>query len=96
MDFKKMKIEDIIAWCVANKQVDWLKAEAAKTVPCKVYPKVEKNGKMVADKTAEPTIEQRPITFIQIKTDFVNLFMPEIAPKKKESKLTMYDKIKAL
>lgn len=96
MDFKTMNITDIINWCVANKQVAWLKAEAAKTVPCKVYPKVEKDGKMVVDKKATPTIEMRPITFIQIKTNFVNTFMPEIAPKKKEAKPSMYDLIKAL
>lgn len=95
MNFRTMKIEEIISWCVANNQVAWLKEEAAKKVPCKVYPKVMKDGKKVADKTAEPTIEMRPITFVQIKTDFVNKFMPEIAPKK-ESKPTMYDLISAL
>lgn len=96
MDFKTMNINDIITWCTANNQVDWLKAEAAKKVPCKVYPKVEKDGKKVVDKTATPTIELRPITFIQIKTNFVNKFMPELAPKKKENKPTMYDLIAAL
>jgi hypothetical protein len=30
MDYKTMKIENIIEWCVANKQVEWLKAEVAK------------------------------------------------------------------
>ena len=91
-----MNINDIINWCVANKQTDWLKAEAAKLVPCKVYPKVLKDGKKVADKSAKPTVEMRPISFIQLKTNFVNTFMPEIAPKKKESKPTMYELIKAL
>lgn len=96
MDFKTMNISDIITWCVANNQVAWLKAEAAKKVPCKVYPKVEKDGKKVADKSAKPTVELRPITFIQLKSNFVNTFMPEIAPKKKEAKPTMYDLINAL
>ena len=31
MNYKDMKIEDIINWCVANGQVAWLKAESAKT-----------------------------------------------------------------
>lgn len=31
MNYKDMKIEDIIAWCQANKQTDWLKAQATKT-----------------------------------------------------------------
>ena len=96
MNYKTMQINDIIAWCKANNQVAWLKAEAAKKVPCKVYPKVMKDGKKVADKTAAPITEMRPITFIQIKNDFVNMFMPEIAPKKKEAKATMYDLINAL
>lgn len=38
MDFKTMNIDDIIAWCKANNQVDWLKAEAKKTY-------INKNGK---------------------------------------------------
>lgn len=29
MDYKTMTIDDIIAWCKANNQVDWLKAKAA-------------------------------------------------------------------
>lgn len=95
MEYKDMKINDIINWCVANNQVAWLKAEAAKKVPCKVYPKVEKDGKKVVDKTAEPKIEQRPITFIQIKNNFVRQFMPELLPKK-EKQATMYDLINAL
>lgn len=96
MDYKSMKIGDIIAWCVANKQTEWLKATAAKQVPCKIYPKVEKDGKKVIDKTASPTIEMRPITFIQLKNEFVKEFMPELMPKKKEAKPTMYELIAAL
>ena len=29
MNYKDMRIEDIIEWCKANKQVDWLKETAA-------------------------------------------------------------------
>ena len=96
MDYKKMNIGDIIVWCQANKQTEWLKATAAKQVPCKIYPKVEKDGKKVIDKTATPTIEMRPITFIQLKNEFVKEFMPELMPKKKETKPTMYELIAAL
>lgn len=96
MDFRTMTINDIIEWCKANNQVAWLKAEAARQMPCKIYPRVEVDGKKVVDKNAQPTIEMRPITFIQIKTDFVNQFMPEIAPQKKALKPSMYDLIKAL
>lgn len=77
MDYKSMKIEDIMAWCVANKQVAWLKEEAAKTFP-----------------TADG--KERKITFVELKLDFVRKFMPEIAPKAKEKKPTMFELIAAL
>jgi hypothetical protein len=97
MNFKTMQIEDIIAWCAANNQTAWLKEEAARMVACKVYPRVKgEDGKVRADKSQEPKIEMRKITFIQIKTDFVNKFMPEIAPKAKAKKASMYDIIAAL
>lgn len=92
LNYKDMTIDDIIAWCQANNQTEWLKEVGARKVLCKVYPKV--NGK--ADKTQAPKIEQRKITFIQIKKAFVNQFMPEIAPKAKEKEPTMYEKIAAL
>ena len=41
MDFRKMKIEDIINWCQANGQVEWLKAKAEEQVPTKIYPRVK-------------------------------------------------------
>ena len=31
MNYKDMRIEDIIEWCKANKEVDWLKDTASKT-----------------------------------------------------------------
>ena len=91
MDYMKMNIEDVIQWCQANGQVAWFKAKAQEKREFKVYPKVD--GK--TDKSQPYTIELRPISFIQLKKDFVNEFMPEIAPKatKKE---TMFDKIMAL
>lgn len=96
MNYQDMSIDDIIQWCKDNNQVAWLKATASKKVEYKVYPKVkDANGKWHSDKSATPTVEMRPISFIQIKIAFVNEFMPEIAPKaqKKES---MYDRIMAL
>ena len=96
LNYTKIKFPDIIAWCQANGQVAWLKEEMKKQVPYKIYPKVEKDGKMVVDKSAEPKIEMRPITFIQVKNDFLRQFMPEIAPKTKEKKPTMYELVAAL
>lgn len=95
MNYQKMKIEDIINWCVANKEVAWLKAEAKKEVAYKVYPRVKVDGKMVVDKTAEPKTEMRKISFIQLKHNFCEKFMPELLPQKTQ-KLSMYDLIDAL
>lgn len=101
LNFKDMNIQDIISWCQENGEVEWLKAEAAKKVKCEVYPRIKKvneNGKTVsvADKSQKPKTEMRPISFIQIKTDFVEKFMPEIAPKKQAKAPTMYDLIAKL
>lgn len=113
MNYKTMKIEDIIKWCQDNNEVEWLKAKAAEKVDYKVYPtikvaKVDENGNPVlskkgkqlfanvADKSKEPAIEKRPITFIQIKQAFCEKFMPEIMPKSKAKKPSMYEIIKGL
>ena len=97
MDFKTMTIHDIGEWCKANGQVDWLKAESHKMVDCVIYPKVKNEaGKWVKDKSQEPKIEKRRITFVQLKADFVEKFMPEIAPKAKPRASTMYDYIDSL
>ena len=100
MDYMKMSIDDIINWCVENGETAWLKKEAARKVECKVYPRkkiVNEEGKSisVADKSQEPKITKRKISFIQIKQDFVEKFMPEIKPEK-ENKEDMYSRIAAL
>lgn len=110
--YKTLNIDTIIAWCQQNNQVEWLKAEMSKTVPCKVYPRkkvakldengnvVTKNGKpvyvSVADKSAKPTTEMRKISFVQIKNDFVDTFMPSLKPAAKAKAPTMYERVDAL
>lgn len=47
----------------------------------------------VSDKTKEPIIEERPISFIQLKTEFIEHFSLG-EPKKK--KMSMYDYIASL
>ena len=42
MDYMKMTIEDVIAWCQANGQVAWLKAKAQETREFKVDIALEK------------------------------------------------------
>lgn len=96
MNYQEMSIDDIIKWCQDNNQVEWLKKKAKEQVDYKIYPKVKgEDGKMHVDKTQQPKIEKRPISFIQIKIAFVDEFMPEIAPKRKK-KESMYDRIMAL
>lgn len=96
MNYKDMTIDDIIGWCQEHGEVDWLKRKANEKKACKVYPRKKVDGKSVADKTAEPKIENRPISFIQLKIDFVDKFMPEIAPEKKSKEPTFHDRIKGL
>jgi hypothetical protein len=99
-NYLEWKIEDIIAYCQEHNQVEWLKATAAKKVECKVYPrikvaKLQKDGSTkwvsVADKSQQPKVEVRPISFVEIKTEFLNKF--GLAPAKKQKAPTMYDKI---
>lgn len=82
MDPKKMNLDDIIEWCKANNEIAWLKETAAKTYPVK-----DDEGNVY---------DERQITFIELKFAFINKFMPELAPKKKEKKLTMYEIIDTL
>lgn len=91
MDIKNLKIEDIIAYCQEHNEVAWLKATAAKKVPYKIYPRTKVNGKSVADKSQEPKIEYRPISFVQLKTEFLTHF--NLAAPAKPKKPTMYDLI---
>ncbi len=101
LNYKDMKFEDILNWCEENGELDWLEEEASRLVEVEVYPtKVVTNPdgstKRVPDKSQTPSIEKREISYIQIKNDFVNRFMPEIAPKKKATeKESMLDKIRA-
>lgn len=100
MDFKSIDLDFIIDWCEKHNKKDWLKTKALEMRPCEIHPKKEVviDGKTVlrADKQASTKTVMKKITFIQIKTDFVNEFMPEIAPKAKPKKPNMYDRIAAL
>jgi hypothetical protein len=93
-NYKEWKIEDIIKWCVENNQVEWLKATAAKKVEYKIYPRTKVDGKSIADKTQEPKIETRPISFIQLKAEWMEAF--GLGEPKKPKKPTMYELIAEL
>ena len=97
LDYLSMSIDDIIEWCQENGKIDWLKKTANKEVWYEVYPRVKNaEGKSVADKTQKPVKKKRKISFVQLKSQFVDSFMPEIKPSKKPKKQTMFDKINAL
>ena len=96
MNYMKLDMDDIIAWCQENDKVEWLKKIAAKKTPYKVYPRIKVDGKSVVDKSQEPKIEMRPISYIQIKQEIVDKFMPELKPAAKPKKKTFYEKIAEL
>lgn len=100
MNYKDINLDYIISYCKEHEEVAWLKKTAAKMVDYKVYPKktilVDGKKKKVADKEQPYTVEKRPISFIQIKMEFVDKFMPEIKPVAKEKKPSMYDIIRNL
>lgn len=98
---KKWDRDEIIAWCKENNQVAWLKATASKMVEKPVYPKVQhttKKGKTtwIQDKKQAPTgTKQEPISFVELRAEFLKKFFPEeIKGKKKEP--SFYDIIAAL
>lgn len=108
--FMDWEFEEIYNYCKEHNELAWLKATGSKMVEVKVYPRIKtpkldqegypviKNGKpvyaSVADKSQEPKIELRRITFVQIKTEFLEKF--GLAPKKKDKKPTMYDILDAI
>ena len=100
--YKEWELPDIIAWCQANNQVEWLQTVAAKKVKKPIYPKIpslSKTGKhtMVYDKKAEPIgYKETKISFVEIKKAFITQFFPEQLKQEKEKEPNMWDKIAAL
>lgn len=97
MDFMKIDIPYIVEWCKEHGEVEWLKQTAAKKVTHNIYPKktyINKKGKEVCrqDKTQKPIgTEVKNISFVELKMEFCQKFMPEIIPEAKEKKLSMYE-----
>jgi len=96
----KWKLEDIVAWCAANNQLDWLEAENARIVEHKIYPKmpaVSPTGKKTwrQDTSKEPEIVKEPQTFNEIRYNFYTTFIEPKPKKEKEPKLTLQEKIAA-
>lgn len=101
-EFKKYQLEDIIAYCQANGQIEWLKTTANKQVTHNVYPKIQhisKTGKktMISDKSAAPIgTEKRAISFVELKSEFIATFFPDAVKGEKEKEPSFIDKINAL
>lgn len=93
MVYKDWTLEDIINWCKENNQVAWLKATAEKKIAVTSYAKVEstsKSGKKSwkLDKSKPIGTTTRPISFVELKSEFISTFI-ETEPKSK--KASMYD-----
>lgn len=86
LNYTNMTIQDIIDWCQENGQVEWLKDFASKTTPV-----LDDEGNPVLDKKGKPKVKKP--SFFEIKIEFVNKFMSEIAPKSTKKKPNMYDLI---
>lgn len=91
LDYRKMKFEDIYNWCEENGQLDWLEAKVKEEVEVEVYPFITVDGKRQQDKSAQPTIEKRTLSYLQVKDAFVTKFMSDIKPTKKPGAKTMLD-----
>lgn len=94
----------IVNYCDEHNELEWLAAETSRQAEQKEYPKkkvteVNEAGevveKTIADKSQEPIMVMKPITFVQVKADFIDKFMPELKAAKKPKKPTMFDIVKA-
>ena len=84
----KVDLAYIRQYCALDEQRKaWYNATTKKTYPCAVFPKGA-DGK--ADRTQQPTTVERPITFVQLKAEFIATFFPECNGAKKEKKANMY------
>ena len=88
MTAKEITLDFIRDYCSQSaERKAWYNAETQKKYACAVFPKGA-DGK--ADRTQQPTTEMRPITFVQLKANFIAEFFPELAPKAKQKKVNMY------
>lgn len=94
MNYQSMNINDIIAWCKENNQVEWLKATMNTKVPYTQYPrkkvvKLDENGMVVVNKkgkvmyTTVADKSQKP-TKVMRKPNFMhikNAFVEKFMPE---------------
>lgn len=110
MLFQDITLDDIVEYCKANNQTEWLKALAAQTTEYKIYPKkrvpqLDENGNPILTKKGTPKMvsvadyDKEPK--VEVKPiSFIEIktaFAEKFLEKKaKPKKPNMYDKIKAL
>ena len=73
MNYQTMNFPQIVEWCKANNQTEWLKSQL-----------FDKEGKKIN------------ISFMILKLNFAEKFMPNIIPKAKPKAPTMWDIVKEL
>lgn len=93
MTAKDITLDFIIDYCKKNKQQAWYNAQLDTQYTQKVYPRVKKDGKTVVDKSQPYTEVARPITFIQLRQNFIAAFMPELLPAKKDTVSKMFTRL---
>lgn len=91
---KDMTIEDIIAYCQEHNEIEWLKATASKMTERKVYPRVKgEDGKKHVDKSQAPKIVKQPISFVELKAEFMDKFAPDERVGDKNKKPSFHTRI---
>ncbi len=89
---KDIDLDYIQAFCIEHKHTAWYNEQLEKVYPQTIYPRVEKevDGKIkkVLDKSQAPTIEMKPITYVQLKANFLEKFYPELIKDKKSNKVS--------
>lgn len=106
---KSLDLDAIIHWCKENNQLEWLEAKMNETVTREYYGYLKapdpETGKMkcvldeyghrIIDRSKPPRKKTTAIGFMEIKTAFIDTFMPEYRADKEEAKVSMKDKVKA-
>lgn len=96
MNYQSMNINDIIAWCQENNEVEWLKATMNTKVPYKQYPrkkvvKLDENGMVVVNEKGKVQFtsvadKSKTPTTVMRKPNFMhikNAFVEKFMPELK-------------
>ena len=103
---KAMKIEHIITWCQKNDQLEWLENKMNEKVEREYYSYLkapdsegkmkcvlDEYGKKIIDRSKPPRKKMVNIGFMEIKTAFIDEFMPYLKTGKKTETVSMLAKL---